>query len=50
MSSEFSPQQLPVADELITELDRRKAGVEQNAGSLIPWEKIRERLGLSRGE
>ena len=49
-SMEDSPQQLPVSDDLIAELDRRKAAAEQNPNSLVPWEKIQERLGLNRGE
>lgn len=49
-SIEDTPQQLPVSDELIAELDRRKASAEQSPQSLIPWERIQQRLGLSRGE
>lgn len=49
-SIEDTPQQLPASDELIAELDRRKAAAEQNPESLVPWERIQQRLGLSRGE
>ena len=49
-SIEDDPQQVPVSEELIAELDRRKAAAKQNPESLVPWERIPERLGLSRGE
>jgi putative addiction module component (TIGR02574 family) len=49
-SIESEQQQIPVSDELIDELDRRKAAVEHNPESLVPWETIKERLGLNRGE
>ena len=46
-SIEDDPRQIPVSDEIIAELDRRKAAVEKNPKSLVPWEKVQELLGLS---
>jgi putative addiction module component (TIGR02574 family) len=38
--------ELPMSDELVAELDRRKAAAEQDPDSLVPWETIRQRVGL----
>ena len=35
-----------VSDALVAELDRRKAAVERDPSLLVPWERIRERVGL----
>jgi putative addiction module component (TIGR02574 family) len=43
-------QELAVSDELIAELDRRKAAAERDPKSLVPWEVAKQRLGLGRGE
>jgi putative addiction module component (TIGR02574 family) len=42
-------QQIPVSDALVSELDRRKAAAEANPESLVPWEQVKQRLGLNRG-
>ena len=47
-SIENEQEQIPISDELFAELDRRKAAAQRNPDSLVPWEQIRQRLGLSR--
>ena len=44
-SMEDERQQIPVSEEWIAELDRRKAAAQQNPESLIPWEQLKQRLG-----
>jgi len=48
-SIETDPTRIPVSDELIAELDRRKAAAEANPESLVPWDRIKQRLGLGGG-
>ena len=38
-----------MSDALVEELDRRKAAAERDPSSLVPWETIKERLGLTNG-
>jgi putative addiction module component (TIGR02574 family) len=40
-------QAVEMPDSLVAELDRRKAEAERDPSSLIPWETIKERLGLA---
>jgi putative addiction module component (TIGR02574 family) len=49
-SLEGAQDRMPVSDELIAELDRRKAAAELNPESLVPWEKVKERLGIHHGK
>jgi putative addiction module component (TIGR02574 family) len=49
-SIETDPAQLAVSDELIAELDRRKEAAQRHPESLVPWDKIKHRLGLTRGD
>ena len=49
-SIESDPGGIPVPDELIAELDRRKVNAQRNPESLVPWEEVQQRLGLDRGK
>jgi len=40
----------PMSDALVEELDRRKAAALRDPSSLVPWDTIRQRLGLSSGD
>jgi putative addiction module component (TIGR02574 family) len=42
-------QQVPVADALVAELERRKSEADSNPASLVPWETIKLELGLGDG-
>lgn len=39
------PSSLPISDELVEELDRRKAALEADPGSGITWGELKLRLG-----
>jgi putative addiction module component (TIGR02574 family) len=38
--------QIATSDALVEELDRRKVAAERDPDSLVPWESIRQRMGL----
>ena len=40
----------PMSDALVEELDRRKAAALRDPSSLVPWDTIRQRLGLPSGD
>jgi len=44
-----SSEALSMSDSLVEELDRRKAAAERDPSSLVPWETIKHRLGLTNG-
>jgi len=48
-SIDESAHQLSMPDSLVAELDRRKAAAERDPSLLVPWETVRERLGLGHG-
>jgi putative addiction module component (TIGR02574 family) len=48
-SIECHERDFPASDELIAELDRRKAASERNPESLVRWETIQQQLGLPGG-
>ena len=39
-------QRVRVSDTLVQELDRRKEAAEQDPSLLVPWEVVKERLGI----
>jgi len=39
-------QPVRMSDTLIQELDRRKAAAQQDPSLLVPWEVVKERLGI----
>lgn len=41
------PEDIP--EGLLEELDRRKAACQRDPDSLVPWESIKLRLGISSG-
>ena len=43
-------RQIAMPDSLVAELDRRKAAAERDPSSLVPWETIKQRLGLNNGQ
>lgn len=45
-SIEATGQTVEMSDALVDELDRRKAAAKRDPSSLIPWETIKQRLGL----
>jgi putative addiction module component (TIGR02574 family) len=47
-SLERDQEQIDVSDELIAELDRRKEAAQLNPESLVPWEQVKQRLGINR--
>jgi putative addiction module component (TIGR02574 family) len=49
-SIEERNQAIDMPDSLVAELDRRKAAALADPSSLVPWETIKERIGLRRGE
>ncbi len=49
-SIEERNQPVDMPDSLVAELDRRKAAALADPASLVPWETIKERIGLRRGE
>jgi len=48
-SIDESSHPVSMPDSLVAELDRRKAAAEQDPSRLIPWETVRQRLGLGNG-
>ncbi len=48
-SIDQSAHPVSMSDELVAELDRRKAEVERDPSLLVPWEVVRTRLGLGHG-
>ena len=48
-SIDASAHSVSMSDELVAELDRRKAEVERDPSLLVPWEVVRSRLGLGHG-
>jgi putative addiction module component (TIGR02574 family) len=42
------PEAVQISDELRAELDRRLAELEANPEAGVPWEEVRERLGLKK--
>ena len=49
-SIEERNQPVNMPDSLVAELDKRKAAALADPSSLVPWETIKERIGLRRGE
>jgi putative addiction module component (TIGR02574 family) len=49
-SIEDRDQPIDMPDSLVAELDRRKAAALADPSSLVPWETIKERIGLRNGE
>lgn len=49
-SIEERNQPVNMPDSLVAELDRRKAAALADPSSLVPWETIKERIGLHCGE
>jgi putative addiction module component (TIGR02574 family) len=49
LNDNFDGEELPVrmSDALVQELDRRKEAAEQDPSRLVPWEVVRERMGIS---
>lgn len=43
------PSSLPMSDELVEELDRRKAALEADPSSGITWGELKQRLGNRDG-
>lgn len=46
-SIDAAGQPISMPDALVEELDRRKAAAERDPASLVPWETIKQRLGLT---
>ena len=48
-SIDSAGQSIDMPDSLVEELDRRKAAAQRDPTSLVPWETIKQRLGLGNG-
>jgi putative addiction module component (TIGR02574 family) len=46
-SIDAAGEPIAMPDSLVAELDRRKAAAERDPSSLVPWETIKQRLGMS---
>jgi len=45
-SIDISEQSGAMSDSLVAELDRRRAAAQLDPSSLVPWDTIKQRLGM----
>jgi putative addiction module component (TIGR02574 family) len=46
-SIDAAGETVSMPDDLVAELDRRKAAAKADPASLVPWDTIKKRLGLT---